>query len=272
MTNKNPWTTSLLPVLTAIACGASSIAWAQTNNYPSSQPGMPPFPEQGSQFQPPPPPPPNFASSQQPGGPFAPPPAWMNYPDGRGEPFIPAFPGSGGGDLGGGGGFDGAFGSSGSGGGLGSGSASKGIVFQNVEFKIVPAVGSEGDCPVFVQISDEQLKDDKGKVQNLFAGEAALRWLAGTFSVQSRGNELTKWSASLDERYNGCAATGMISKRDGWTVLAKDAYLFLKFQGGRIELTLDVSRLPGKPVIKSAGISQSGGPVWRWSKEQTLAR
>jgi len=136
----------------------------------------------------------------------------------------------------------------------------------SLELKVAPLLSRtpSGPCPTSLSLSEtlQPYREGSYGVQ----GQAALGSIASGWRLASRDVFSATWAGTLRAPYQRCMASAGIVRADN--IGDQDhPYLRLRFNGGQVQLILDMTgrRDPNgyTPAILSAGLSQ-GLPVWSW--------
>lgn len=135
------------------------------------------------------------------------------------------------------------------------------VVFPNVVFEIVPQPNDEDECPVLVQILEEQVQSEANE-DVVYKGEAPLMWLARRFHLVERSSSKAVWEGALFDEYQGCHAYGYVNSRDGKQVARGHSRFAIQLLGDHMRFTVSAPKNSVRGRLLKAIVADSGRPQW----------
>jgi hypothetical protein len=121
-----------------------------------------------------------------------------------------------------------------------------------------------GPCPPSVSVAESRQPYREGSYG--VDGRAALGSIASGWRLANRDAFSATWVGTLRAPFQRCLAAAGIVRADN-APSSDHSYVRLRFNGGQVQLILDMTGLRDPngytPAILSAGVSQ-GLPVWSW--------
>jgi hypothetical protein len=144
---------------------------------------------------------------------------------------------------------------------------------ENVQFDMRADPGSEKDCPLVMQVSDDNVRDEEGKPHpTLVSGDAPLNWLAEGFRLEKTTQQNAIWRGYLHAKYRSCKGTAVMKSRGADSIQPEKSYLNLTFKNGILHFHIDLTKVTGgKAILLEVGVVR-GEPAWRWKLTQTVSK